>query len=1169
MIVSTFRFSAFFTLILCTVSALQVYAQPATSDKNINHDPMVMVPGYVAPQNDQTQSSVITIGDYDNFKLGIDFAETSITNNPRNPLQYYAVWNSTSTAGGNGYYTNNGYHWTAGNPVWTGMAGDVVVAYDSAGKLSYQNMYGSISGVKVAVSSNNGQTWGAPVVAMSGSDKNWMAADQTGGPYSNYLYGTMTASGGGNVARSINQGTSWQTTTSLSTQSLPGMSVCVGPEGSIQGGAQYVVTNSGSSFASTYTFYKSTDGGQTFVMKSSQSFANTVGTQVGGRNSVQNMRTRPYPNIACDNSYGPNRGRLYLVYASNNPSGNANKPDIFCRYSDDGGTTWSAASIANDDANSQNNNQWMPAIWCERTNGRLYISWMDTRDCPTSDSALIYATYTNNGVTFAANQKISNKKMKINCTTCGGGGTPAYEGDYNGVASNPMGAMLAWTDFRDGNFSSYVGYFPDFGARMEPANDTIDPVATYQFMVPSVKLYTDTVFISAEISGAPGLFNITFPQGTKLWNYPGQLPINITAIGTPPVGAYTLTINAQGSNGTPVHKRSVIVTYIIPATYSVVTSSNPVAGGTTTGGGVYDNGSQVTVNATPNATWVFSTWNENGLPVASTPSYTFTLTGNRNLVAQFYQPSAQYTIALSANPVAGGTVTGGGSFTGGSTRTVVATPNTGYTFLNWTENGNVVSTSATYSFTVTANRTLVANFGVQQLSISTSSNPLNAGGTSGGGTIAYGTQATVVATAYAGSTFLNWTENGNVVSTTASYTFTVTASRNLVANFTVITYLITTGVAPASSGTASGGGSYTYNAQVTLTATAGAGYSFMNWTENGNQVSTASTYTFAATANRNLVANFGVFQIFNITTNSNPTNSGSTSGGGAFSPGAMATVVAEADSGWMFANWTENGNVVATTASYTFSVNANRVLTANFEVQSFTISTSAIPNNGGSTSGDGVYTIGSSASVVAEASTGFEFVDWTENSLPVSSNSTYSFVVDANRYLVANFRQICTVNATVNPTEAGVAYGSGIYAVGQSVTLQAVANPGWAFLWWTENGNTVATTPVYTFAASGNRVLQAQMLSTVGADELKASGIRIYPNPAKDMLHVEIEAGSTLKPNTIQMVNSLGKMVFDKSLSGSDRSFNIDLHDFADGIYSIRIMAAGGKVINSKIVVQK
>ena len=40
----------------------------------------------------------------------------------------------------------------------------------------------------------------------------------------------------------------------------------------------------------------------------------------------------------------------------------------------------------------------------------------------------------------------------------------------------------------------------------------------------------------------------------------------------------------------------------------------------------------------------------------------------------------------------------------------MATENPGFTFVNWTDNGVVVSTTANYDFVVTSNRTLVANF---------------------------------------------------------------------------------------------------------------------------------------------------------------------------------------------------------------------------------------------------------------------------------------------------------------------------------------------------------------------------------------------------------------------------------------------------------------------------
>src|SRR5690606_33616760 len=106
-----------------------------------------------------------------------------------------------------------------------------------------------------------------------------------------------------------------------------------------------------------------------------------------------------------------------------------------------------------------------------------------------------------------------------------------------------------------------------------------------------------------------------------------------------------------------------------------------------------------------------------------------------------------------------------------------ATANAGYTFVNWTEGGTVVSTNEDYSFTVTASRTLVANFSLNAYTITTSSNPTIGGSTSGGGTYNYGDTATVSATANAGYTFVNWTEGGTVVSNDEDYSFTVTSSR--------------------------------------------------------------------------------------------------------------------------------------------------------------------------------------------------------------------------------------------------------------------------------------------------------------------------------------------------------------------------------------------------------
>ncbi|MDP3914232.1 MAG: C10 family peptidase [Bacteroidota bacterium] len=72
--------------------------------------------------------------------------------------------------------------------------------------------------------------------------------------------------------------------------------------------------------------------------------------------------------------------------------------------------------------------------------------------------------------------------------------------------------------------------------------------------------------------------------------------------------------------------------------------------------------------------------------------------------------NTNFTISTSSNPIAGGATSGSGTYQSGQSRTVTATANSGYTFSNWTESGSPVSINASYTFTLSGNRTLVANF---------------------------------------------------------------------------------------------------------------------------------------------------------------------------------------------------------------------------------------------------------------------------------------------------------------------------------------------------------------------------------------------------------------------------------------------------------------------------
>jgi Leucine-rich repeat (LRR) protein len=153
-----------------------------------------------------------------------------------------------------------------------------------------------------------------------------------------------------------------------------------------------------------------------------------------------------------------------------------------------------------------------------------------------------------------------------------------------------------------------------------------------------------------------------------------------------------------------------------------------------------------------------------------------------------------YTVDVSASPVSSGTVSGGGTYEDGQTATVSATPSIGYWFASWTSNGTVVSTSSAYSFVVTGNTSLVANFKLKTYAVSATPSPAGSGTVTGAGTYSHGASVTLVATPITGYRFASWTSNGTEVSTSSAYTFVVTGDTSLVANFEDITGIIEDGL---------------------------------------------------------------------------------------------------------------------------------------------------------------------------------------------------------------------------------------------------------------------------------------------------------------------------------------------------------------------------------------
>jgi hypothetical protein len=144
----------------------------------------------------------------------------------------------------------------------------------------------------------------------------------------------------------------------------------------------------------------------------------------------------------------------------------------------------------------------------------------------------------------------------------------------------------------------------------------------------------------------------------------------------------------------------------------------------------------------------------------------------------------RYDLVLAAEPVTGGTVSGDGEYYHGETVTVTATAADYHDFLHWTENGEVVSDDAQYTFDIFGDRTLVAHFAIHTYEIIATAEPASGGAVSGTGTYEHGETVVLTAAPATLHHFVEWTEDGVVIEDAGeTYTFTAEADRTLVAHF--------------------------------------------------------------------------------------------------------------------------------------------------------------------------------------------------------------------------------------------------------------------------------------------------------------------------------------------------------------------------------------------------
>ncbi len=616
-----------------------------------------------------------------------------------------------------------------------------------------------------------------------------------------------------------------------------------------------------------------------------------------------------------------------------------------------------------------------------------------------------------------------------------------------------------------------------------------------------LKVYYSRNKYTLNVTSGTGIENVT---GTGSYYYGASVPLSATVkngytwdkwtssstkISESTEKDYTITIPAEDVTLTA---EATINTYTI--TYDLVGGmletgkTNPVEYTVET--------DDITLNNPIKEGYTFTGWTgSNGATANKAVTIVKGSTGNKTYTANW--TINKYTLSINPN---------GGSFNAsteistfeqnyGTTKKIEVPIREGYTFAGWTLNGkgsitkdNPIDTKEQIYTYGAGDGTLTANWTINKYTLTRTA---ETGGTVSGssGNLDYGTNCTIIATPSAGYKFAGWYEGSTKVSSDASYTFDMPSKDyTLVAKFTVIQYTITYDLVGENLATGKTNPVvYTVETEsFTLNNPIKEGYTFAGWTgSNGKNPETTVTIAKGSTGNKTYTANWNINKYtLSINPNGGSYNESTTISTFEQNYETTRTIEVPTREGYTFAGWTLTGKGKITTNTpiatmeqvYTYGA-GDGTLIANWSINEYTLTRKA--ETGGTVSGSsGNLDYGTSCTIIATPSAGYNFAGWYEGSTRVSADASYTFNMPAKNYtLVAKFTAI---QYTITYDLAGGSLAEGItnkeeYTVEtESFTLNNPSKVGYTFIGWTgSNGTTANKTVTIAKGSTGNKTYTA------------------------------------------------------------------------------------------------
>ena len=566
----------------------------------------------------------------------------------------------------------------------------------------------------------------------------------------------------------------------------------------------------------------------------------------------------------------------------------------------------------------------------------------------------------------------------------------------------------------------------------------------------------------------------------------------------------TFTLNGDVSFTGNFSENQYLLTVLTGSGGASVSPSTPT---------LYNHSSQVSITATPLEGYEFDKWEDvNGSLLNFTDQNSTAImskNGANVTVKALFKPK-QYNVSLTANN--GGQVSitpSSGPWEHFKVYPLVATPDPGYQFTNWT--GDAMSLNALTNGNSDANNSLAivspvslsANFSLVDYNVSVTV-ASGSGSVTGSGIFDITDNPEINAIANSGWHFSQWSGDVFSLNSNSSLTSTVNLSQypqNISIQAAFARNAYTVNVNADGDGLVNGQTtlnlSPVYEDLVELNATASTGWEFNRWYGYPFSNPQSQNISFSANSNLDLNASFQRKQ-FSLIIESSPF--GESNGSGTYSYETNASISSIPNTGYLFSGWTGDTQFIANPSSKSTFVtipNASVTIAPSFTPKTYQITLNS--DNNGTTTGGGNYSYGTTTNIFAtgnganaDAPAGYVLASWTitnqSGQVSQSSSNPLALNVDGNYSIFANFEpievQLHDLNISISPQNAGQVFNDPSLRDWNNTTLTLTsvitANPnqGYSFLGWANPDNKTISprfkSPTITFTTDSNASLVAK-----------------------------------------------------------------------------------------------